>query len=69
MITEDQWKDIMQADKTHDYVSFPTEEAPTRETQSENSDTFNKSGDDNIVLDGTFDIWSSMFHHYVIKHG
>ena len=29
-----------------------------------NSDTFNKSGDENIVLYGAFDIWYSMFHHY-----
>ena len=57
MITEDQWEDIIiQADETHDYVNFPTEEAPTTETLSENSGTFNESGDDNIALDGTFDI-------------
>ena len=35
---------VMQADESHDYANFPTEEAPTRETQSENSDTFNESG-------------------------
>ena len=58
MITEDQWGDVIQADETHDYVNFPTEEAPTTETQSENSGTFNESGDDNIVLDVplTFDL-------------
>ena len=50
MITEDQWEDIIQADETHDYVNFPTEEAPTTETLSENSGTFNESGDDNIAL-------------------
>ena len=58
MITEEQWEDVIQADESHDYVNFPTEEAPTTETHSENSGTFNESGDDNIVLDGTFDIWS-----------
>ena len=29
MITEDQWEDIIQADETHNYVNFPTEEAQT----------------------------------------
>lgn len=62
MITEDQWEDIMKIDESHDYANFPTEEDPTQETQSKNSETFNESGDDNILIAENFEIWCSIFN-------
>ena len=62
MITEDQWEDIMKIDESHDYANFPIEEDPTQETQSENSETFNESGDDNILIAENFEIWCSIFN-------
>ena len=54
MITEDQWEDIIKIEESH--ANFPTEEDPTHETQSENSETFNESGDDNILVAENFEI-------------
>ena len=52
----------MKIDESHDYANFPTEEDPTQETQSENSETFNESGDDNILVAENFEIWCSIFN-------
>ena len=41
---------------------IPTEEDPTQETQSKNSETFNESGDDNILIAENFEIWCSIFN-------
>ena len=52
----------MKLDESHDYANFPTDEDPTQETQSKNSEIFNESGDENILLAENFDIWLSIFH-------